>query len=242
MTDDNADDFARPPPGGAAVAPLCLLARGFAGAAWGTLATALLYSAHAFLALDSLSIHLPAYVFGSLLTGWGVLCLYEYLELSGGDLRPARVLLLMLAAQLYMAPFIVWHKSRPLEPFFMGNYIASMVVLLLTMLLLNLTAAQLLRRLGRPAAGRWAAGLVAVMLLAGLGLLALLGRTVVWADAPTDYSPVMTLIDRSWGDWGVVAAALGTMLVCHFGRQSALERLAGLPHAVTPPDDAEEED
>lgn len=240
--DDQADDVDRRTPGGAAVAPLCLLARGFAGAAWGTLATALLYGAHAFLALDAMSIHLPAYVFGSLLTGWGALCLYEYLELSGGDLRPARVLLLMLAAQLYMAPFIIWHKHRPLEPFFMGNYIALMVVLLLTMLLLNLTAAQLLRRLGRPAAGRWAAGLVAVMLLAGLGLLALLGRTVLGADAASGYWPVLALIDRSWGDWGIVAAALGTMLVCHFGRQSALDRLADIPHAVPPPDDAEEED
>ncbi len=225
MTNYIAADAGGETPGGAAIAPVFLLARGFAAVAWGVLATAALHGTRVFFSLDVLHLQLPAYLVGTLLTGWGLLCLYEYLELSGGDLRAVRAAGLMLAAQLYMAPFAVWHKARPMEPFILGNYTALTVALLMTMMLLNLMAAQLLQRLDCAAAGRWASAQAGAILFYGVVVLALIGQAA--AFEPARSWPDMPAINRTWGAWGISAAALGTMLVCRHGRAKALARIAG---------------
>ncbi len=240
MTDYMAINAGREPSGGAAIAPVLLLARGFAALAWGVLATAALHGARVFFSLEILHIQLPAYVLGTLLTGWGLICLYEYVELSGGDLRSIRAAGLMLAAQLYMAPFAVWHKARPLDQFILGNFTALTVALLMTMLLLNLVAAQLLHRLDCAAASRWAAAQSGAILCYGAGLLALIVRAAVGA-APAAGWPDMPAINRTWGAWGVSAAALGTMLICRHGRAKALARIVALEPGEIPPDAAEED-
>ncbi len=238
MTDDMAADAGQLQPGGT-VAPLCLLARGFTAVGWGVLATAALHGARAFLSCDAIDLRAPAYVLGSLLTGWGVLCLYEYLELSGGDLRPARAAGLMLAAQLYMAPFAVWHRARPLEPFLIGNYNALTVALLMGMLLLNLMSAQLLQRLGACAASRWAAAQSGAILIYGAVLLGLLAQAA-GGDVASGAAAGMLAVNRTWGAWGVTAAALGTVLFCRYGRACALARLAEPAPAAAQSPPAEE--
>ena len=213
------------------MAPFCLLARGFTAVGWGVLATAALHSARAFFVCEALALRAPAYVLGSLLTGWGVLCLYEYLELSGGDLRPARAAGLMLAAQLYMAPFAVWRQARPLELFILGNYTALTVALLMAMLLLNLMSAQLLQRLGACAAGRWATAHSCAILAGGAVILGLLARAAGGGGA-SGAAAGMLAVNRTWGAWCVTAAALGTVLVCRYGRACALARLAASASAA----------
>jgi hypothetical protein len=208
--------------------PFCLLARGFTAMGWGGLATAVLYGTRAFCACEVMSLRVPAYIMGSLLTGWGVLSLYEYLTLSGGDLRPARAAGLMLAAQLYMAPFAVWQRTQPLEPFILGNYTALTVVLLMTMLLLNLLSAQLLWRLGARVAARWTTVHVWAILAYGTLILILLAYAA--GRGGVLYGPTfcMLTINRTWGIWCVAAATFGTVLVCGYGRSCAMARLLEL--------------
>lgn len=207
--------------------PFCLLARGFAAVGWGVLATALLHGTRTFCACDVMSLRIPAYILGALLTGWGVLSLHEYLTLSDGDLRPARAVGWMLAAQLCMAPFAVWQRAQPLEPFILGNYTALTVAFLMTMLLLNLLSAQLLRRLDAHAAARWATA-HAWAILAYTGLILIL--LAYAADGGGGYGPTfcMLMINRTWGVWCITAATLGTVIVCRYGRACALARLVAL--------------
>ncbi|MCA1809094.1 MAG: hypothetical protein ABR497_03545 [Kiritimatiellia bacterium] len=152
--------------------PAFLLARGFALLFWGLLVTTVLLCADAFLVFNTWNLSLPGYVFGSMLTGWGVLCLYEHLEWRNGDLRTAAMLLLLVAMQLYLAPFIIWRNRQPLEIFFWGNYLALLIVMLLTMIFCMMLGMQVLGSLDRPRRRGWLAAIFITLLVLCIGFVA----------------------------------------------------------------------
>ena len=99
---------------------LVRVARGFSCIFWGISLTLLLFSGALDIRIFSF-VHMPAYVFGVLLTYIGVTFLQRAGALSDTWTRRVRLLLLLLLIEVYLAPFVYWWRQMPHVIYFTLN-------------------------------------------------------------------------------------------------------------------------
>ncbi len=122
-------------------AQILCLAKGFSYIFWGVLFMVGLFLSQAGLELFH-GIHIPAYVLGAGLIGWGL-----WLLQSAGPVKPrwqrrSRMALGLTFLVIYFAPFIGWWQAMPYENLFLVNVLGLLLTGMGILLLVNLLAAE----------------------------------------------------------------------------------------------------
>lgn len=122
------------------------LVKGFSRVFWGLTLTAVLFLSQARLEIFS-GISLPAYFLGTALHCWGLLTLRNAGKISARWSLYLMLAILLVLLQLYFSPFVYWWKIMPYISFFTFNVGALAVVVILSLCLSNIIAADFFRHL-----------------------------------------------------------------------------------------------
>ncbi len=125
---------------------LFFLARGFTRIFWGLLVALILFFGRVSIVVTP-GMKISAYVVGCALAAWGVWTLAAAGLDSRWWRRCWRATLGLLLLTIYFAPFLEWWKRAPQVPLYLVNVLGLLLASMLTLLLLDLLAADIFRRL-----------------------------------------------------------------------------------------------
>lgn len=123
------------------------LARGFSRVFWGLLIAVILFFGNAAVEFFYF-MKVPAYVAGSGLVAWGLWILPAAGDITPHWRRRVRLTLALVFMQIYFAPFLEWWKLAPQTALYFINLLGLLLASMLVLLLTNLLAADIFRRLG----------------------------------------------------------------------------------------------
>jgi len=141
---DSVNDNATPSPAAVLAltpAQLLCLAKGFTRVFWGVFLMVGLFLSQAGLEFFS-GVHIPAYVVGAGLIGWGLWLVQSAGPISRRWHRRTRMALRLVCLVIYFAPFIAWWQAMPRENLFLVNVLGLLLADMGILLLVNLLAAE----------------------------------------------------------------------------------------------------
>lgn len=122
------------------------LIKGFTRLFWGLTLTAVLLLSQTRIEFFS-GISFPACFLGTMLHCWGLLTLRKAGQISPRWNALIWLALLLAFLEFYFFPFIRWWKMMPYIPFFIFNAAALVVVVVMSLYIINMIAADYFRRL-----------------------------------------------------------------------------------------------
>lgn len=122
------------------------LVKGFSRVFWGLALTAVLLLSQT--RLEFLSVFkMPAYFLGTLIHFWGLMTLWRAGKISSRWNARLSIAIVLVLMEIYFFPFVRWWRMMPYIPFFLFNAGVLVLSSICSLILCNLIAADLFRRL-----------------------------------------------------------------------------------------------